>query len=82
MAENVKVAVRVRPFNKREKERGAKICIEMEGQRTTIIDVTGEHAPKDFAFDYRSALDCTVPPNLHPNPKPSRLTRNVQLLVA
>lgn len=26
---SVKVAVRVRPFNQREEERGAKLCIDM-----------------------------------------------------
>jgi hypothetical protein len=38
MAEAVKVAVRVRPFNSREKERNAKLIIEMNGNTTTIKD--------------------------------------------
>jgi hypothetical protein len=38
MAEAVKVAVRVRPFNSREKERNAKLIIEMNGKTTTIKD--------------------------------------------
>ena len=29
--ENIKVIVRVRPFNKREKERKAKCIVEMQG---------------------------------------------------
>lgn len=29
--ESVKVAVRVRPFNSREKQMNAKLCIRMEG---------------------------------------------------
>ena len=34
--ENVKVAVRVRPFNKREKARKAKVCVEMRGNQTIM----------------------------------------------
>ena len=36
MAEAVKVAVRVRPFNSRENDRGAKLIIAMNGNTTTI----------------------------------------------
>ena len=35
---SVKVAVRVRPFNGREKEANAKKIIEMEGKTTRIPD--------------------------------------------
>jgi len=49
--DNVKVAVRVRPFNKREVERGSKLCLEMSGNTTSITDPeTGK--TRDFAFDY------------------------------
>jgi hypothetical protein len=41
MTDNVKVAVRVRPFNKRELERNAKVCIQMAGQETVIADDAG-----------------------------------------
>lgn len=34
--ENVKVAVRVRPFNSREKGRGSTLIIEMDNPRTVI----------------------------------------------
>ena len=34
--ENVKVAVRVRPFNSREKERGSTLIIEMDNPKTII----------------------------------------------
>ena len=51
MADNVKVAVRVRPFNAREKERDAKCVIKMQGSTTSITNPeTGE--VKNFAFDY------------------------------
>jgi hypothetical protein len=35
---SVKVAVRVRPFNQREKDSGSKRVIEMEGNSTKITD--------------------------------------------
>ena len=48
---NVKVAVRVRPFNGRETERKAQLCIEMQGP-TTIITNPVDGAKKIFTFDY------------------------------
>ena len=48
--ESVKVAVRVRPFNGREKERSATCCIRMFGPKTVIIDADGNE--KEFAFDF------------------------------
>jgi len=50
--ENVKVAVRVRPFNSREKERNCKLCIAIDNPKTVITDPTGEKDPKPFTFDY------------------------------
>ncbi|XP_033626333.1 kinesin-like protein KIF28P isoform X2 [Asterias rubens] len=50
--ESVKVAVRVRPFNTREKERGAKLVVEMEGATTRLLSVDGGEEPKTFTFDY------------------------------
>lgn len=35
---SVKVAVRCRPFNSREKERNAQLIIGMDGNKTTITD--------------------------------------------
>ncbi|CAF0816111.1 unnamed protein product [Adineta ricciae] len=51
--ESIKVAVRVRPFNQREKDRNAKLIIKMHGQSTFITDPrsSGEE-PKQFSFDY------------------------------
>ena len=55
--ENVKVAVRVRPFNDREKERKAKCIISMKGNSTTIRNPeTGEL--KTFAFDFSYWSHC------------------------
>ncbi|CAL1536203.1 unnamed protein product [Lymnaea stagnalis] len=49
--ENVKVAVRVRPFNSREKGRNAVGIIDMSGQ-TTIIKNPSTGEEKKFNFDY------------------------------
>lgn len=51
----VKVAVRVRPMNDRERELGCKNVIEMDGPYTIIKHPTvmeGPNAQKVFAFDY------------------------------
>lgn len=53
MAESVKVAVRVRPFNSREKDRGAKIVLDMIGALTQITDPENPgNPPKEFTFDF------------------------------
>lgn len=51
--ENVKVAVRVRPFNSRETSMNATLIIDMIGQTTTIKDPNNpKDGPKKFSFDY------------------------------
>eukprot|EP01012_Entosiphon_sulcatum_P066689 TRINITY_DN9605_c0_g1_i2.p1 TRINITY_DN9605_c0_g1~~TRINITY_DN9605_c0_g1_i2.p1 ORF type:complete len:898 (-),score=194.55 TRINITY_DN9605_c0_g1_i2:1588-4281(-) len=45
------VAVRCRPFNKREIEMGARCVLEMTGNQTAIIDPK-KHDRKTFNFDY------------------------------
>ena len=50
MKGGVKVAVRVRPFNDREKKKKAKLCIEMDDYSTIIIDEEGKE--KTFTFDH------------------------------
>ena len=50
--ENVKVAVRVRPFNKRETGRNAKLIVQMNGNSTTITNPDNSNDTKKFAFDY------------------------------
>ena len=47
---SVKVAVRVRPFNTREKDNNCTCCIEMTETQTTIKDELGQ--PKTFTFDH------------------------------
>ena len=46
---SVKVAVRVRPFNTREKDSNSICCIEMNQTQTTIKDELGQ--PRTFTFD-------------------------------
>ncbi|KAJ5630222.1 uncharacterized protein N7484_010322 [Penicillium longicatenatum] len=60
---NIKVVVRVRPFNSREIERGAKCIVSMKGAQTVITQPPGMEdksrkggkgggeGPKTFAFD-------------------------------
>jgi len=50
--ENVKVAVRVRPFNSREKTRNAKLCVDMSGNSTKITNPEDANETKTFTFDY------------------------------
>lgn len=57
---SVKVAVRVRPFNQREKDMDAKLIVQMEGKKTRLITVKNSKEQndgtrekyKDFTFDY------------------------------
>jgi len=51
MTENVKVAVRVRPFNGRESKRGAKAIIAMDGTTTNITN-PADGKTKSFTFDH------------------------------
>ena len=53
MAEAIKVAVRVRPFNQREMERKATLIVDMEENTTLIKNPHDPNAePKKFTFDY------------------------------
>ena len=49
--ESVKVAVRVRPFNAREKEAGSQCIIRMKGAVTTLVN-PATREERDFAFDF------------------------------
>ncbi|KAJ8714263.1 hypothetical protein PYW08_007883 [Mythimna loreyi] len=57
---SVKVAVRVRPFNQREKDMGAKLIVQMEGKKTRLLTVKNSkdrddgrgEKYKDFTFDH------------------------------
>ncbi len=49
--ENVKVAVRVRPFNQREKDANAKLCVQMTGNQTIITNLS-TNEEKKYAYDF------------------------------
>lgn len=54
-AENLKVAVRVRGFNDREREMGCKLVVQMNGNTTTVLPTgndTRSSTERRFAFDY------------------------------
>ncbi|KAJ1488928.1 P-loop containing nucleoside triphosphate hydrolase protein, partial [Baffinella frigidus] len=51
MADNVKVAVRCRPFNSRETNMDSKVIIQMDGKKTSITNPE-DGETKTFSFDY------------------------------
>lgn len=71
--ESVKVAVRVRPFNSREKSRNATLIINMQGATTTITDPSSKDVKK-FTFDYSywSHDGCKTESNGYFAPDPSQ----------
>ncbi|XP_037069265.1 kinesin-like protein KIF28P isoform X2 [Pollicipes pollicipes] len=50
--ENVKVAVRIRPFNSREKGRNAQLILDVNKNTTFIRDPAPGGETKSFTFDY------------------------------
>ena len=52
MATNVIVAVRARPFNKREKGLDSKLCLKMEDGISTVITDVSNGESKTFTFDH------------------------------
>uniref|UniRef100_A0A8C5RUE8 Kinesin motor domain-containing protein n=1 Tax=Laticauda laticaudata TaxID=8630 RepID=A0A8C5RUE8_LATLA len=49
--DSVKVAVRVRPFNQREKDAGSKCVISVNSSTTSIHDPKNPSHVKSFTFD-------------------------------
>ncbi|XP_075976205.1 kinesin heavy chain 73 isoform X4 [Anticarsia gemmatalis] len=66
-SDKIKVAVRVRPFNRRELELGTQCVVEMESQQTILQYPQSAHdkerkQPKTFAFDHCFySLDSSLP---------------------
>ncbi|XP_072940106.1 kinesin-like protein KIF13A isoform X5 [Epargyreus clarus] len=66
-SDKIKVAVRVRPFNRRELELGTQCVVEMDGQQTILQYPQSTHdkerkQPKTFAFDHCFySLESTLP---------------------
>ncbi|XP_018021653.1 kinesin-like protein KIF28P isoform X2 [Hyalella azteca] len=50
--ENLKVAVRVRPFNTRELQRKAKCIVQMEGKKTGLTNPDDPNDVKTFTYDH------------------------------
>ncbi|CAL8085089.1 unnamed protein product [Calicophoron daubneyi] len=50
--DNVKVAVRLRPFTQREKSRNTELIISMSGKTTTIKNPDNRSETKTFTFDH------------------------------
>ncbi|KAF6777821.1 hypothetical protein AHF37_05387 [Paragonimus kellicotti] len=50
--ESVKVAVRLRPFNQREKENNAELIVSMKGNSTIIMNPDNRSEERQFTFDY------------------------------
>jgi kinesin family protein 13 len=49
---SVKVGVRVRPFNGREIELNCRLCVDMVGNTTRLLDLDDAKRNRDFSFDY------------------------------
>lgn len=49
--ENIKVAVRVRPFNQREKDANSRLIVDMMGNQTVLTNPKNDEE-KSFAYDY------------------------------
>ncbi|KAJ3339384.1 hypothetical protein HDU93_008292 [Gonapodya sp. JEL0774] len=52
MSDNIKIAVRIRPFNDREKSRNARLIASMHDATTEIVDPEKGGEPHKFTFDY------------------------------
>lgn len=42
----------MRPFNQREVELNCRLCVEMQGATTRLVNVHDTSKNRDFAFDY------------------------------
>jgi kinesin family member 1 len=51
-ASGVQVAVRVRPFNKRERDRGAKLIVRMQGGTTFVKDPETDKERPPYQYDF------------------------------
>ena len=58
-SECVKVAIRVRPMNKREKEENSVLCVEVDSNNSTVTLTSSKGNRKTFQFDYAFSMDST-----------------------
>ena len=57
--ECVKVAIRVRPMNKHEKEQKSKICVDVDTANNTVACTSDKNETKTFQFDYVYPMETT-----------------------
>ena len=55
---NVRVAVRCRPFNTKEKNANEVSCVKITKEHVTIINPAGTGEEYNFGFDYIYNVDC------------------------
>ena len=58
-SETVKVAVRVRPMNKREQEENSQVCVDVDPTNNQISVNSPKHETKTFQFDYVYPMSST-----------------------
>lgn len=52
MSSKVKVAVRVRPLNRRELDIGTNVIVDMDNNQTILLPTSTQKTPRTFAFDH------------------------------
>ena len=57
--ECVKVAIRVRPMNKREKEQNSRLCVQVDKDNNTVSVISDKNESKTFPFDYVYPMETT-----------------------
>ena len=58
-SECVKVAIRVRPMNKREKEQNSRLCVQVDKDNNTVSVISDKNESKTFPFDYVYPMETT-----------------------
>ena len=58
-SECVKVAIRVRPMNRHEKEQNSKICVTVDTANSTVSVISDRNEAKTFPFDYVYPMETT-----------------------
>ena len=58
-SECVKVAIRVRPMNKREKEQNSRLCVLVDKDNNTVSVISDKNESKTFPFDYVYPMETT-----------------------
>ena len=58
-SECVKVAIRVRPMNKHEKEQNSRLCVTVDTANNTVSVISDKNQAKTFPFDYVYPMETT-----------------------